>query len=367
MSNLPQQTTINQYVGDGITTVYTYTYLVILNSDMVTDSIIVYVTPPNTPADPDADEQEQGVAYTVQNVGNVTGGTITFQAGFIPANGSTVTLIRDVANAIDTNFQNAATFSGFNLDQVLLLLMLCIQQNTTFFMERAIRYSLDSYLPSDVDNVVPPLTNIDNQIWISQNGSIIAAVLQDSADTSLLRSQLASEVNGADGSMLVGYNNGTATTVHNELVSLDSQVTSLQTFYGASLSVTGTNTVAPSTSIFLPFNHVTFDPDGLYNTTNGFLIKKPGYYAISVICNFNPSAFSNSQAQLVIYKNGVQYIFCASVDQGATTVSLNSSFYDHAVANDNYFVQFNNYSTANTTDIIAGSGTTRFEIEFVGV
>ena len=41
MSNLPQQSTINQYNADGLTTTYNYTYLILLNTD-----IAVYVTPP---------------------------------------------------------------------------------------------------------------------------------------------------------------------------------------------------------------------------------------------------------------------------------------------------------------------------------
>lgn len=83
--------------------------------------------------------------------------------------------------------------------------MLCVQQNTSQIDQSTLHYPINAYLPSADDNEVPVLTNLNDQIWISQNGKIIAALLEKNVDYSTLRSQLASEVQGADGSRLVGY------------------------------------------------------------------------------------------------------------------------------------------------------------------
>ena len=109
MSDLPQQETINQYTADGIETIYSYTYLVPEDQD-----INVYVTPSGQQANDNADIKILNVDYTVQNAGDINGGTITFIN--IPDSGDTVTLSRAVEASINTNYQAAQTINGINLD-----------------------------------------------------------------------------------------------------------------------------------------------------------------------------------------------------------------------------------------------------------
>ena len=200
MTMTPQQDTIKQYQADGLTTNYVYPFLILqANSD--TADIAVYVTPPNQPANPTADLVPY-TAYTVTGVGNVLGGLVIFNVA--PVQGAIVTLSRQMNFSLTTNFSAVTNFNGANLDSALQRLLLLCQQNNTNFTTRALQYFIDTYLPTPLENNLPLLTNIDNQVWISQNGQILAAVLEND-NMSTLRSQLASEVMGADGASLIGY------------------------------------------------------------------------------------------------------------------------------------------------------------------
>jgi hypothetical protein len=147
MSNLPQQTTINQYVADGTTTVYTYSFL-ILEADASANDVSVYVTPSGQTANPMADVQVLNEDYTVQNVGNVTGGTITFLPGAIPPLGAIVTIVRTMAFTIDTEFALAQNFNGANLDNAFERVVLMMQQLNTYYQNNALSYIINSYLPT---------------------------------------------------------------------------------------------------------------------------------------------------------------------------------------------------------------------------
>lgn len=199
---LPQQNTINQYIADGITSIFNYTFLILTDED-----IAVYVTNPGEMANPDKDLQILNQDYTVQNAGNETGGTITFVKNKIPVTGSIVTLVRSMQVSIDTEFGNAQTFNGHTLDAAFERVLLIMQQFQTQLSTRALQYIINSYLTSNLSNILPVLTTKDNQVWVSQNGTIIAAEIE-STDVSTLRSELASEApNGGDGTGLIGYYN----------------------------------------------------------------------------------------------------------------------------------------------------------------
>ena len=200
MALLPQQETINQYVGDGIEPVFEYTYLVPTDRD-----IDIYVTPPNQSANEDADIQPLGVAYTVQNTGVLEGGTVTFLPGFIPANGSTVTLDRNVKASIETNYAEPKTIIGENLDDSFEREMLVIQQNKTDNDLRSLRYEKSSFVPDTTDRNVVPLLE-EGFIWKgSAAGGVVAAFQEEDPDCSTLRSELESKTQGSDGAGLVGY------------------------------------------------------------------------------------------------------------------------------------------------------------------
>lgn len=204
MAPLPQQTTWQQYIGDGGTTVFIYPFYIPTDRD-----IAVYVTPPNTTPSPQFDIQKLNVNYTVQGSGSPTfaGGTITFISG-APPDGSLITVIRDVQNAIDTEFSQARNISGINLDNAFDILMLCIQQNTTNFEFYGLQYIVNSEVPLQMGfsygNQIPRLP--DNYIWVGQSGGVVAAVLEQNPDWSTLRTQLLSEGVGTNGCSIIGYN-----------------------------------------------------------------------------------------------------------------------------------------------------------------
>jgi microcystin-dependent protein len=204
MAPLPQQTTWQQYIGDGSTTVFIYPFYIPTDAD-----IAVYITPPNTTPSPQFDIKILNVDYTVQGSGSPTfaGGTITIIDG-APVAGSLITVIRDVQNAIDTEFSQARNISGINLDNAFDILMLCIQQNTTNFQFYGLQYIVNSEVPLQMGfsygNQIPRLPN--NYIWVGQNGGVVAAELEQNPDWSTLRTQLLSEAVGTNGCSIIGYN-----------------------------------------------------------------------------------------------------------------------------------------------------------------
>lgn len=225
MGNLPQQETLDQYVADGITTVYNYTYLILKATD-----IAAYVTPSGVVANPLVDIQPLNTAYTVQNIANLTGGTVTFQPGHIPPLGATVTLVRNMEISIDTEFAQAQNFNGQNLDNAFERVLLIMQQLNTDFQLRCLSYVINSYLPTLGTNFLPILTNIDQQIWISSGGHVVAAVLEENPDVSTLRSELANESSGTDGVGLIGYfdeNNSLGQTLRTFLNNLPAYINNI--------------------------------------------------------------------------------------------------------------------------------------------
>lgn len=197
-STLPQQDTINQYLGDGSETVYTYSYLIPEEED-----IAVYVTPAGQTANPSADIKILNTDYTVQDVGTLEGGTVTFTIA--PGISDIVTLIRNVQASISTQFADSRNFNGQNLDDAFEREMLVIQQNKTFNEQRALHYAVNSYLPDTVDQVDLPLLDQERAIWMRRNGVIDAVVLEENPDVSTLRSELLNNTEGGDGASIIGY------------------------------------------------------------------------------------------------------------------------------------------------------------------
>lgn len=204
MSNLPQQDTIVQYQADGSTLIYAYDFKIPLPQD-----IGVYVTPPNSAANPSADKLILNVDYTVQGTGDTNGGTVTFLSA--PASGAIVTLSRDMEFSLDTQFADAKTLNGENLDDAFERVELQMQQLWSYQNDRTLSYAINTFkpdLPTDV--LVPPLG--DGEIWMGQNNEVIAVFLEQNPDVSTLRSELAQNANaGASGSTLVGYFDSNAT------------------------------------------------------------------------------------------------------------------------------------------------------------
>lgn len=201
MANLPQQDTINQYQADGVTTIYNYAFLILEDED-----IAVYVTPSGQTPVPATDIKILNVDYTVQNAGELNGGTITFLVA--PPISSTVTFSRDIQISIDTDFSLAQNFNGANLDNAFERVTLFCQQINSKLNERVLQYIINTYLPNATSNLIPSLGN--GQVWTGQNGAVVATYIENNPDISLLRSQLESESPLADGSTIVGYYNPVA-------------------------------------------------------------------------------------------------------------------------------------------------------------
>jgi microcystin-dependent protein len=206
MANLPQQNTIVQYVADGITTVYIVPFYTPLEIDGTPD-LDVFTQAANATPIPATDINEWNVAYTyTPNLDPTTGGIITFQLGYIPPNGYIVTIVRDVSASLDAEFANAQNFSGITLDAALDKLLLISQQNKSYTLERNLSYIVNSYLPESTisANVQIPVL-APGQVWFGSLSGVIAVTLEQSADTSTLRSELANNQPITNGAALVGY------------------------------------------------------------------------------------------------------------------------------------------------------------------
>lgn len=203
MTTLPQQVTINQYIADGITSAYTYNFLILQSTD-----IAVYLTPPNEPPNPTADKKVLSTDYTVTGEGNVNGGLITFLVA--PELGSVVTLARDIQFEITTNFAVAQTISGVNLDNAFQRITLMCQQLGSDYALRGLQYFINAIIPTNPENVATTITELpvlnQGEIWQgTDTNNVIAVTLEEDIDVSTLRSELASEVQNADGARLIGY------------------------------------------------------------------------------------------------------------------------------------------------------------------
>lgn len=215
MGTVPQEATRVQYLADGVADVFIYPFFIPLDVD-----ITVWVTPAGSPPNETVDKKILNTNYTVQDAGVPGGGTITFLPGFIPGSGDQVTLSRAVEDSITTNYVDARTINGANLDESFEREMLVTQQNVTNLDQTALRYQNNAFLPDVLNrNILPTLD--PNFLWKgSASGNVIAVEDKEEGGCSSLRSELASEVQGADGAGLVGYfdeNRLLSTTVRDQL------------------------------------------------------------------------------------------------------------------------------------------------------
>lgn len=105
-----EQTPVNASTGNGVTTVFPYTYLILAQADIevLVDDVVQTLT----------------TDYTVSGVGNPSGGNVTF--GSAPINGASVVLRRNMQYKRTTDYQEngdltAATLDADNDSTVLLL------------------------------------------------------------------------------------------------------------------------------------------------------------------------------------------------------------------------------------------------------
>ena len=224
MSDLPQQDTIVQYAADGITSVYIVPFYTPVETDGTPDLDVYTQLSTATPIPAD-DIKEWGVDYTyTPNLDPISGGVITFLPGKIPPNSYVVTIARNVSASLDVEFSQAQTFSGFTLDAALDKLLLITQQNKSYALGRNLSYIINSYLPESTlaVNVQIPVLQA-GQTWFGSVDGVIAATLEQPADVSTLRSELANNAPVTNGAALVGYYD----TVNNDATTVAAQLTYL--------------------------------------------------------------------------------------------------------------------------------------------
>lgn len=99
----------NQHTGNGVTTVFAFSFLLLLQADLK-----VYL-----------DGVLQASGYTVSGVGNPTGGTVTFSVA--PANGVVVLLDRDIPLERLTDYQDGGDLLADTLNRDMDRLWMAIQ------------------------------------------------------------------------------------------------------------------------------------------------------------------------------------------------------------------------------------------------
>ena len=113
-----EQTPINSSTGNGVTTVFPYTFLILDEAD-----IAVYV---------DDVLQTLTTDYTVSGVDNPSGGNVTFVSA--PGSGTTVVRLREMAYARTTDYQENGDLEAATLDADLDAMVMLVQQLNAEFV-----------------------------------------------------------------------------------------------------------------------------------------------------------------------------------------------------------------------------------------
>ena len=211
--SITDQVRRNQYSATGGQTIFTYTFWI---TDQ--DDIKVYKRSPSSPADDDNDILTIGVDYTVTGVNVKAGGTVILTSG---ATAGEIVTLDGTDEPLDrsTNINTGAEIKADDLNDEFDTDIRYAQDNKTKIDTRIPKYQTSATVLED-DLNLPELGA--SQFWQknSTNTGIFAATLEDNGDVNTLRSELASQVEGADGALIVGYYDeatATGTTVHDKL------------------------------------------------------------------------------------------------------------------------------------------------------
>lgn len=202
MSNPENTTTFKIYTGDGTTVAYTMTSRITDTTD-----IEVYV---------DEVKQTSGVTVTY----NTTTFLVTVTFATAPANASTILIFRNT----QAKFQNITPGSGITSDSINAIFnndYLSIYDRDNISDRFSLRYKTGSLSdgtgPTTAQLEIPlptaPSAGFDN-VQLSWNGTSFA--WEDSTSVANFKADLASTTD-PQGASLIGYNNGSATTVQAQL------------------------------------------------------------------------------------------------------------------------------------------------------
>lgn len=110
--SVTNQTPVNAFTANGVTTVFNFTFQVLDSSDLRVQV--------------DGEDKIIGSEYTVSGIGNPAGGSVTFVSA--PASGSSVVAFRDSALERDTDYQNNGDLRAVTVNNDFDRLWLALQE-----------------------------------------------------------------------------------------------------------------------------------------------------------------------------------------------------------------------------------------------
>lgn len=192
--------------------------------ELATD-VVVYQTPAGQDPDP-ANDLLPTSAYTVTGAGYGTVNRfITLTTG--ASINDTITIIRDMPLARTTDFLNSGEFAAADLNNQFDDVVAMIQQVNMKMDKLSLLYVENQILASDgSQNILPklpPNTGAGTPLWTTNAaGDLVAGTCAEESGCSTLRSEIASDQSGNDGSRIVGFYSATESerTVHDALNAL---------------------------------------------------------------------------------------------------------------------------------------------------
>lgn len=189
-----------QYLAAASETSFVFPFAIFEDGDLQ-----VYQTPVGDTFDPINDLLSLNVDYTVTILAPPSnGGNITLIVG--ATLNDLITINRAVPATQDVDYTVGGNFTGESINCVINKLTILNQQVEDLITNRGLTYDAGIQLKANRgDNNLPQL--LANQFWRMDplGQGILATTLEEPADTSALRSDLANELNGTDGARLVGY------------------------------------------------------------------------------------------------------------------------------------------------------------------
>jgi len=182
---IPEQS----YPSDGFTVSYSFFFPILSQSDLV-----VWFTPAGQPYDPVGDIVSN---YNVILSSGILGGSVVFDTA--PPAGGEILIKRQMVLDNPTDFSSVEIIDGPNLDAAFLRETMLIQQ-VSAQTGNYLRYP--DNIPTTQSTQVPVLPDLHQ--WQGLNGSVIAVVPTEDPGASTLRSELASQTEGASGASMVG-------------------------------------------------------------------------------------------------------------------------------------------------------------------
>jgi hypothetical protein len=177
------------YPTDGVTTDFSFFFQLLSAQDLV-----VWFTPAGQPYDPVGDIVSN---YTVVLSTGLLGGSVNFDVA--PPTGGNLLIKRQMILDNPTAFSTVEVIDGPSLDAAFLRETMLIQQ-VSAQTGNYLRYPEN--IPSTQSTQVPVLPDLHQ--WQGLNGGVIAVIPTEDPGASTLRSELASQTEGATGASMIG-------------------------------------------------------------------------------------------------------------------------------------------------------------------